>query len=73
MRSFHSLLRRLQSFLRKDAGNVDLSEELLFHVERQTEENPPHLTRRTRTACSRLAAWAGCGNDIHAAVGRLSL
>jgi putative ABC transport system permease protein len=39
MRWFHSLLRRLRSLLRKDSTNVELSEELLFHVERQTEEN----------------------------------
>lgn len=39
MRLFHSLLRRLRSFLQKDSTNAELSEELQFHLERQTEEN----------------------------------
>lgn len=39
MRVFQSLLRRLQSFVEKDSNNVELSEELQFHLERQTEEN----------------------------------
>ena len=39
MRLLHSLLRRLRSFFRKDETNVELSEELQFHLARQTEEN----------------------------------
>ena len=39
MRLIQSLRRRLRSFLEKDSSNVDLSEELLFHLERQTEAN----------------------------------
>ena len=39
MRSLQSLLRRLRSLLEKDSRNAELSEELRFHLERQTEEN----------------------------------
>lgn len=39
MRLFQSLLRRLRSFFEKDLSNIELSEELQFHLERQTEEN----------------------------------
>jgi hypothetical protein len=39
MRFFHSLLRRLRSLRERDSSNVALSEELEFHLERQTEEN----------------------------------
>src|SRR5258705_512329 len=39
LRLFNSLLRRLRSFVKKDSTNVELSEELQFHLERQTEEN----------------------------------
>src|SRR6202789_4638602 len=39
MRLIQSLLRRYRSFLNKESSNVELSEELQFHIERQTEEN----------------------------------
>ncbi len=39
MRLLQSLLRRWRSFLEKDTSNVELGEELQFHLERQTEEN----------------------------------
>jgi hypothetical protein len=39
MRFIHSLRRRLLSLWKKDASNVQLSEELQFHLERQTEAN----------------------------------
>jgi predicted permease len=39
MRLVQSLRRRLASFWGKDASNVQLSEELQFHLERQTEAN----------------------------------
>jgi hypothetical protein len=39
MRLLQSLLRRWRSFLEEDSSNVELSEELQFHLERQTEEN----------------------------------
>jgi len=39
MRLFQSLFRRSRSFLKKDSSNVELSEELKFHLERQVEEN----------------------------------
>ena len=39
MRLLQSLLRRWRSFLEKDSSNVELGEELQFHLERQTEEN----------------------------------
>lgn len=50
MRSLHSLIRRLRSLLRRDSRNIDLSEELQFHLERQIEENvangmPPQAAR----------------------------
>jgi len=42
MRIFMALRRRFQSFWEKDSSNVQLSEELRFHLERQTEENIAH-------------------------------
>lgn len=39
MRFFQSFLRRLRSLFERDSSNVQLSEELQFHLERQTEEN----------------------------------
>jgi predicted permease len=42
MRFFQSLRRRLRSFLKKDSSNVHLSQELQFHLHRQTEENIAH-------------------------------
>ena len=39
MRLLQSLLRRWRSFRSKDASDAALSEELRFHLERQTEEN----------------------------------
>ncbi|WP_158752331.1 ABC transporter permease [Acidobacterium sp. S8] len=39
MRIVQSLLRRLRSLLKKDSSNVDLSEELQFHLEHQVEAN----------------------------------
>ena len=39
MRFLQSLRRRLLSFWRKDASNVQLNEELQFHLERETEAN----------------------------------
>ncbi|WP_353070762.1 ABC transporter permease [Tunturiibacter gelidoferens] len=42
MRLFQSLRRRLRSYLDKNSSNVQLGEELQFHLERQTEENIAH-------------------------------
>ncbi len=63
MRLFHSLLRRLRSFLEKDASNVELSEELLFHVERQTEEN---IANGMSPEQARAAAKASFGSVTQA-------
>ena len=39
MRAIRSLLRRFQSVMEKERSNVELGEELRFHVERETAEN----------------------------------
>jgi predicted permease len=59
MRLFHSLRRRLRSFLEKDSSNVQLSEELQFHLERQTETN---IASGMSPEEARSAAKASFGN-----------
>jgi len=59
MRLFQSLRRRLRSFLKKDSSNAQLSEELQFHLERQTEENIVHGMPPEE---ARWAARASFGN-----------
>ena len=39
MRFFQSLRTRFRSSFHKEAKNIELNEELQFHLERQTEEN----------------------------------
>ena len=63
MRLFHSLLCRLGSFLRKDASNVELSEELQFHLERQIEEN---IANGMSSEQARAEAKANFGNVAQA-------
>ncbi len=51
MRILRSLRRRLRSILNPEMANVELSEELQFHLARQLEENlaagmPPDEARR---------------------------
>jgi predicted permease len=59
MRLFQSLRRRLRSFLDKDSSNVQLGEELQFHLERQTEENIAHGMSQKK---ARSAAKASFGD-----------
>ena len=59
MRLVQSLFRRLQSFFEKDASNAELSEELRFHLERQTEEN---IASGMSPARARAAAKASFGS-----------
>jgi hypothetical protein len=59
MRFIHSLRRRLLSLWKKDASNVQLSEELQFHLERQTEAN---IANGMSPEEARLAAKASFGN-----------
>ena len=42
MRWFHSLHRRLRSFLEKNSSHARLSQEVQRHLERQTEANLGH-------------------------------
>ena len=64
MRLFHSLLRRLRWFLKKDSSNVELSEELQFHLDRQTEEN---IAGGMSPEQARAAARVSFGSVIEAA------
>ena len=59
MRFIHSLRRRFLSLLKKDASNVQLSEELQFHLERQTEAN---VANGMSPEEARSAAKASFGN-----------
>jgi putative ABC transport system permease protein len=59
MRFIHSLRRRLLSLWKKDASNVQLSEELQFHLERQTEAN---IANGMSPEEARSAAKASFGN-----------
>jgi putative ABC transport system permease protein len=59
MRFIDSLRRRFLSFWKKDASNVQLSEELQFHLERQTEAN---IANGMSPEEARSAAKAGFGN-----------
>jgi hypothetical protein len=59
MRCIQSLRRRLLSFWKMDASNVQLSEELQFHLERQTEAN---IANGMSPEEARLAAKASFGN-----------
>jgi predicted permease len=59
MRFIHSLRRRLLSLWKKDASNVQLSEELQFHLERQTEAN---IAYGMSPEEARSAAKASFGN-----------
>ncbi len=59
MRLVQSLFRRLQSFFEKDASNAELSDELQFHLERQTEEN---IASGMSPAMARAAAKASFGS-----------
>jgi predicted permease len=59
MRLLQSLRRRLRSFLEKDSSNVQLSHELQFHLERETEEN---RARGMSPEEARSAARASFGN-----------
>jgi putative ABC transport system permease protein len=61
MRIFQSLRRRLQSLREKDANNVELDEELRFHVERQVEEN---IAGGMTPGQARAAAMAGFGSVV---------
>jgi predicted permease len=51
MRTFRAMLRRFRSIRSKDTNNLELSEELQFHLEREIEENiargvPPERARK---------------------------
>jgi predicted permease len=59
MRFIDSLRRRFLSFWKKDASNVQLSEELQFHLERQTEAN---IANGMSPEEARSAAKAGFEN-----------
>ena len=59
MRLLQSLRRRLQSLLHKDAGNLELSEELSFHLETLVEQNIAGGMSPTQ---ARIAANAEFGN-----------
>jgi len=63
MRLIQSLLRRYRSFLDKESNNVELSEELQFHIERQIEEN---IALGMSPAQARTAARADFGNITQA-------
>ena len=64
MRLLQSLLRRLRSFLHRESSNADLSEELEFHIERQTEENIANGMSPER---ARVVAKADFGSFAQAA------
>jgi predicted permease len=59
MRFIDSLRRRFLSFWKRDASNVQLSEELQFHLERQTEAN---IANGMSPEEARSAAKASFGN-----------
>jgi predicted permease len=63
MRLFQSLLRRWQSFFEKDSSNAELSEELQFHLERQTEVN---IASGMSQEQARATAKANFGNVAQA-------
>jgi len=63
MRLFQSLLRRRRSLLEKDTSNIELNEELQFHLERQTEEN---IASGMSPEQARAAAKASFGNIAQA-------
>lgn len=63
MRLLQSLRRRLQSLFHKDAGNLELSEELRFHLETLVEQN---IARGMSLAQARIAANAEFGNIAQA-------
>ena len=63
MRIFDSLFRRLRSFVKKDSSNVELSDELQYHLERQIEEN---LARSMTTEQARAAAQGDFGSIAEA-------
>lgn len=63
MRLLQSLRRRLQSLLYKDAGNLELSEELRFHLETLVEQN---IARGMSPSQARIAANAEFGNIAQA-------
>jgi predicted permease len=63
MRLLQSLYRRLQSLLHKDANNVNLREELHFHLETLVEQN---IARGMSPAQARIAANAGFGSIAQA-------
>lgn len=64
MRIFQSLRRRLQSLREKDASNVELDEELRFHLERQVEEN---IAGGMAPGQARASAMVGFGSATEAA------
>ena len=61
MRIIQSLRRRLRSLLEKDVSDIELNEELRFHIERQTEEN---LAKGMSPKAARTAAVAGFGSAV---------
>jgi predicted permease len=63
MRIVQSLIRRLRSLFNKESSNAALSEELIFHIERQTEEN---IAGGMSPAHARAAARAEFGNIAQA-------
>jgi predicted permease len=63
MRLFESLRRRIQSLLHKDSGNVELSEELRFHLEALVERN---ITSGMSTRQARIAAKEEFGSMAEA-------
>lgn len=64
MRLFQSLFRRWRSLLEKDTSNVELNEELQFHLERQTEEN---IANGMSPEQAQAVAKANFGNVVQAA------
>jgi hypothetical protein len=63
MRLFQSLLRRAQSLIKKDSNNIQLNEELQFHLERLIEEN---MANGMSPEQARVAAKANFGSIIQA-------
>ncbi len=59
MRWMRSLLRRMRSLLTREASNVELSEELAFHLERATAEN---MARGMSREAARAAARQSFGS-----------
>jgi len=71
MRVLRSLVRRSKSLLHGEVENSALSEEIQFHLERQTEENiargmPPMQARSAAIAMTSMVA----GNHISAQFAR---